>query len=135
MGGLLNAHTCFWYVHKLRIDELCRMCDTGVRFTGTLFFVLVPNMTSLILKIYYSPISCACLPVKPNGIIITEELREELHQAALATTQAYVGARTASAGNDVYIESLHVGVHEIKGTYNLDMRHSVAVKSVSTGNK
>lgn len=39
--------------------------------------------------------------VKPNGIIITEELREELHQAALATTQAYAGARNASAGDDV----------------------------------
>jgi len=39
--------------------------------------------------------------VKPNGIIITEELREELHQAALATTQAYVGARNANAGDDV----------------------------------
>jgi hypothetical protein len=38
------------------------------------------------------------LPVKPNGIIITEELREELNQAAMATTQAYVGARNASAG-------------------------------------
>ena len=100
MGGLLNAHTCFWYVHKLRFDELCRMCDTGVHFTGTPFFVLVHNMTSLILKIHYSHISCACLPVKPNGIIITEELREELHQAALATTQAYVGARSASAGNN-----------------------------------
>ncbi|XP_033607946.1 inositol 1,4,5-trisphosphate receptor isoform X2 [Cryptotermes secundus] len=38
--------------------------------------------------------------VKPNGIIITEELREELNQAAMATTQAYVGARNASAGDE-----------------------------------
>ncbi|GFG38602.1 hypothetical protein Cfor_01649 [Coptotermes formosanus] len=44
--------------------------------------------------------------VKPNGIIITDELREELNQAALATTQAYAGARSASAGNNVQIESL-----------------------------
>ncbi|KAG8235390.1 hypothetical protein J437_LFUL009249 [Ladona fulva] len=33
---------------------------------------------------------------KPNGIIITDELREELNQAAMATSQAYVGARTGS---------------------------------------
>jgi hypothetical protein len=46
----------------------------------------------------YSYILYTCLPVKPNGIIITEELREELNQAAMATTQAYVGARSASAG-------------------------------------
>ena len=30
---------------------------------------------------------------KPNGIVMTEELREELDQAALATQQAYVAAR------------------------------------------
>jgi len=92
------------------------MCDVGVRFTGTPFFVLVSNMTSVILWIHYSHISCACLPVKPNGIIITEELREELHQAALATTQAYVGARNASAGNGnkVCIESLCVVLVKLK---------------------
>jgi len=37
MGGSLNTCTCVQCVHKLRIDELCRMCDTEVRFTGTLF--------------------------------------------------------------------------------------------------
>ncbi|XP_069694590.1 inositol 1,4,5-trisphosphate receptor isoform X4 [Periplaneta americana] len=39
--------------------------------------------------------------VKPNGIIITEELREELNQAGLATSQAYVGARSVAAGEEV----------------------------------
>jgi hypothetical protein len=110
------------------------MCDTGVCFTGTLFFFLVPNATSVILWTRYSHISCVCLTVKPNGIIITEELREELHQAALATTQAYAGARTASAGNKVNIECLRVGVCQTEGTYSLGVRLSVAEKRVSTGN-
>jgi hypothetical protein len=86
------------------------------------------------LKTCYLHISCVCLPVKPNGIIITDELREELNQAALATTQAYAGARSASAGNNVQIESLPVGVCKTKGTHSLDMRHSVAAKNVSTNN-
>lgn len=77
---------------------------------------------------------CSHISGKPNGIIITEELREELNQAALATTQAYVGARNASAGNNVQTESFHVGVFESKGTFSLGMRHSFAAKSVSTGN-
>jgi hypothetical protein len=34
--------------------------------------------------------------VKPvNGIVITDELREELDQAALATQQAYLAVRAA----------------------------------------
>jgi len=34
--------------------------------------------------------------VKPaNGIVITDELREELDQAALATQQAYIAVRAA----------------------------------------
>ncbi|XP_046984326.1 inositol 1,4,5-trisphosphate receptor [Schistocerca americana] len=39
--------------------------------------------------------------VKPNGIVITEELREELNQAAFATSHAYAGARSASQGEEV----------------------------------
>ncbi|CAG2053001.1 unnamed protein product [Timema podura] len=38
---------------------------------------------------------------KPNGINITEELREELNQAAIATTNAYSTARSVSPGEDV----------------------------------
>jgi inositol 1,4,5-triphosphate receptor type 1 len=41
-------------------------------------------------KIFY------LLSVKPaNGIVITDELREELDQAALATQQAYIAVRAA----------------------------------------
>lgn len=39
--------------------------------------------------------------VKTNGMVITDELREELNQAALATSQAYIGARTLSPGEEV----------------------------------
>ena len=39
-----------------------------------------------------------CFLVKPNGMIITEEIREELNQAALATSQAYAGARSLLPG-------------------------------------
>ncbi|XP_066997452.1 inositol 1,4,5-trisphosphate receptor isoform X2 [Anabrus simplex] len=39
--------------------------------------------------------------VKPNGIIITDELREELNQAALATSNAYTGARSSAQGEEV----------------------------------
>ncbi|XP_046406859.1 inositol 1,4,5-trisphosphate receptor isoform X3 [Ischnura elegans] len=38
---------------------------------------------------------------KPNGIIITDELREEFSQAAIATSQSYAGARTGSSGEEV----------------------------------
>ncbi|XP_075218736.1 inositol 1,4,5,-trisphosphate receptor isoform X2 [Lycorma delicatula] len=39
--------------------------------------------------------------VKTNsGMVITEELREELNQAALATSQAYVGARNLAPGEE-----------------------------------
>ncbi|KAK7867408.1 hypothetical protein R5R35_003837 [Gryllus longicercus] len=38
--------------------------------------------------------------VKPNGIIITEDLREELNQAAIATTHSYAVVRSASQGED-----------------------------------
>jgi inositol 1,4,5-triphosphate receptor type 1 len=38
---------------------------------------------------------------KPNGIVMTEELREELNQAALATSQAYAGARATAPGDAV----------------------------------
>lgn len=31
-------------------------------------------------------------------MVITEELREELNQAALATSQAYIGARNLAPG-------------------------------------
>ncbi|XP_063219999.1 inositol 1,4,5-trisphosphate receptor isoform X2 [Bacillus rossius redtenbacheri] len=39
--------------------------------------------------------------LKPNGIIITEELHEELNQAALATSNAYSIARSISPGEEV----------------------------------
>uniref|UniRef100_A0A1B6EDM6 Inositol 1,4,5-trisphosphate receptor n=1 Tax=Clastoptera arizonana TaxID=38151 RepID=A0A1B6EDM6_9HEMI len=39
--------------------------------------------------------------VKSNGMIITDELREELNQAAHATTQAFVSARALSPGEEV----------------------------------
>lgn len=38
---------------------------------------------------------------KPNGIVITEELREELNQAAASTAQAYGNVRTLASGDDV----------------------------------
>ncbi|KAF4532260.1 hypothetical protein B566_EDAN016442, partial [Ephemera danica] len=40
---------------------------------------------------------------KLNGIVITEELREELNRAALATSQAYVSARTAAPGETTVV--------------------------------
>lgn len=40
-------------------------------------------------------------PVKTNGMILTEELREELNQAAFATTQAFAVARSTPQGEDV----------------------------------
>jgi hypothetical protein len=76
------------------------MCDVSEVFLFGLLSVVISNMTKE-LSIYPSSHTICiytCLPVKPNGIIITEELREELNQAAMATTQAYVGARNASAG-------------------------------------
>ncbi|XP_043281017.1 inositol 1,4,5-trisphosphate receptor isoform X5 [Venturia canescens] len=38
---------------------------------------------------------------KPNGIVITEELREELNQAAASTAQAYGNVRNLASGDDV----------------------------------
>ena len=38
---------------------------------------------------------------KPNGIVITEELREELNQAAASTAQAFGNVRTLASGEDV----------------------------------
>ncbi|XP_024947650.1 inositol 1,4,5-trisphosphate receptor isoform X5 [Cephus cinctus] len=37
---------------------------------------------------------------KPNGIVITDELREELNQAAASTAQAYASVRTIASGED-----------------------------------
>ncbi|XP_026678470.1 inositol 1,4,5-trisphosphate receptor [Diaphorina citri] len=39
--------------------------------------------------------------IKTNGMILTEELREELNQAAFATTQAFAVARSTPQGEDV----------------------------------
>ncbi|XP_012277978.1 inositol 1,4,5-trisphosphate receptor isoform X3 [Orussus abietinus] len=39
--------------------------------------------------------------VKPNGIVLTEELREELNQAATSTVQAFASVRNLSSGEDV----------------------------------
>ncbi|RZF46806.1 hypothetical protein LSTR_LSTR012029 [Laodelphax striatellus] len=38
--------------------------------------------------------------VKTNGMVITEQLRDELNQAAFATSQAYIGARSLVAGEE-----------------------------------
>jgi hypothetical protein len=38
---------------------------------------------------------------KPNGIIITEELREELNAAAATTAQAYATVRSLASGEDI----------------------------------
>ncbi|CAL7936481.1 unnamed protein product [Xylocopa violacea] len=37
---------------------------------------------------------------KPNGIVITDELREELNQAATSTVQAYANVRNLASGED-----------------------------------
>nr|XP_012148674.1 PREDICTED: inositol 1,4,5-trisphosphate receptor isoform X3 [Megachile rotundata] len=37
---------------------------------------------------------------KPNGIVITDELREELNQAASSTVQAYANVRNLASGED-----------------------------------
>lgn len=37
---------------------------------------------------------------KPNGIVITDELREELNQAASSTVQAYANVRNLASGDD-----------------------------------
>ncbi|KAG7206265.1 hypothetical protein KM043_003649 [Ampulex compressa] len=37
---------------------------------------------------------------KPNGIVITDELREELNQAATSTAQAYANVRNIASGED-----------------------------------
>ncbi|XP_054006483.1 inositol 1,4,5-trisphosphate receptor isoform X11 [Hylaeus anthracinus] len=37
---------------------------------------------------------------KPNGIVITDELREELNQAASSTAQAYANVRNLASGED-----------------------------------
>lgn len=37
---------------------------------------------------------------KPNGIVITDELREELNQAASSTVQAYANVRNIASGED-----------------------------------
>ncbi|XP_076676433.1 inositol 1,4,5-trisphosphate receptor-like isoform X3 [Andrena cerasifolii] len=37
---------------------------------------------------------------KPNGIVITDELREELNQAASSTVQAYASVRNLASGED-----------------------------------
>ncbi|XP_043461353.1 inositol 1,4,5-trisphosphate receptor isoform X1 [Leptopilina heterotoma] len=39
-------------------------------------------------------------PGKPNGIVITDELREELNQAAASTVQAYASIRNLTPGED-----------------------------------
>lgn len=39
-------------------------------------------------------------PGKPNGIVITDELREELNQAASSTVQAYANVRNLASGED-----------------------------------
>ncbi|XP_015117439.1 inositol 1,4,5-trisphosphate receptor isoform X3 [Diachasma alloeum] len=41
------------------------------------------------------------LSTKPNGIVLTEELREELNQAAASTAQAYANVRTLASGEDI----------------------------------
>lgn len=52
---------------------------------------------------------------KPNGIVITEELHEELNQAAASTAQAYATVRNlASSGDDA-------GQHSALGTTQEDL--------------
>lgn len=46
---------------------------------------------------YTNTFSCAG---KPNGIVITDELREELNQAASSTVQAYATVRNLASGED-----------------------------------
>ncbi|KAK3929989.1 Inositol 1,4,5-trisphosphate receptor [Frankliniella fusca] len=46
---------------------------------------------------------------KSNGMVISEELNEELNHAALATSQAYVNARNVSSGDDP--SSVTAGAH------------------------
>lgn len=38
---------------------------------------------------------------KPNGIVITEELRDELHAAAATTAQAYASVRSLTSGEEI----------------------------------